>query len=269
MASEDPYFEVKGCVPVLPHSLAHTAHPLTLARSEVEAGLRSLSSLAAALARHDRASPDPQQRDYTLAEIRATLTTIEPDLDELDEAVVSLEEPGVARRLGVADYEVRARRDFVQRAKGEVAVRPVFPSSCSPRRPTPVEGLELTASCSPPRSLSTGNASLPRPPPTRPRTRRPTRQHTMETITTTRTPTSRCSTRRSVHAVRLVPRGFTADGPSPRRSSWSSRTAPSPTSRARSGSCASRHTSWAARSSSRTSAFTFPSDSRSSPAVHD
>ena len=136
MASEDPYFEVKGCVPALPHSLAHTAHPLTLARSEVEAGLRSLSSLAAALARHDRASPDPQQRDYTLAEIRATLTTIEPDLDELDEAVVSLEEPGVARRLGVADYEVRARRDFVQRAKGEVAVRPVFPSSCSPRRPT-------------------------------------------------------------------------------------------------------------------------------------
>ncbi|GAA5897034.1 hypothetical protein JCM8208_006150 [Rhodotorula glutinis] len=100
MASDDPYFEVKG---------------------EVEAGLRSLSSLAAALARHDRSSPDPQQRDYTLAEIRATLTTIEPDLEELDEAVVSLEEPGVARRLGVADYEVRARRDFVQRAKGEVA----------------------------------------------------------------------------------------------------------------------------------------------------
>ncbi|TNY20495.1 hypothetical protein DMC30DRAFT_416908 [Rhodotorula diobovata] len=100
MASDDPYFDVKA---------------------EVESGLRSLSSLAASLARQDRTLPDPQQREYTLAEIRATLTTIEPDVDELDEAVAAVEERAVARRLAIPDYEVRARRDFVERAKAEVA----------------------------------------------------------------------------------------------------------------------------------------------------
>ncbi|GAA5930009.1 hypothetical protein JCM3775_004485 [Rhodotorula graminis] len=131
MASDDPYFEVKG---------------------EVEAGLRSLSSLAAALARLDRSSPDPQQRDYILAEIRATLTTIEPDLDELDEAVVSLEEPGVAGRLGVADYEVRARRDFVQRAKAEVAAM---------RRQLPAP--DPTSSASNRKRLSASSSAYPPP----------------------------------------------------------------------------------------------------------
>ncbi|BGP39998.1 hypothetical protein JCM10450v2_003978 [Rhodotorula kratochvilovae] len=98
--SGDPYFEVKA---------------------EVEAGLRTLSSLASTLARLDRQSPDPHEHDYTLAEIRATITAIEPDVVELDEAVQAIEEVGVARRLGIADKEVRARRDFVERAKGEIA----------------------------------------------------------------------------------------------------------------------------------------------------
>lgn len=90
------------------------------ARSEVEAALAQLSSTHAQLG---RASPNSEERSWALAELKATLAAVVPDLEELEESVAALEEVGVARRLGIADKEVRARRDFVERARGEIAVR--------------------------------------------------------------------------------------------------------------------------------------------------
>ncbi|GAA5968326.1 hypothetical protein JCM11641_003811 [Rhodosporidiobolus odoratus] len=58
---------------------------------------------------------------WAISELKATLAAIEPDIDELEDSVAAVEEPGVLRRLGITDKEVKARTDFVQRAKGEVA----------------------------------------------------------------------------------------------------------------------------------------------------
>jgi hypothetical protein len=35
------------------------------------------------------------------------LAAIEPDVEELEDAIAAIEEPGVARRLGISDSEVR------------------------------------------------------------------------------------------------------------------------------------------------------------------
>ncbi|GAA5897603.1 hypothetical protein JCM6882_003530 [Rhodosporidiobolus microsporus] len=116
---QDPYFEVKA---------------------EVESTLSTLSSLSSSFARLSRSIPAAQHASnedlqYALSELRATLAAIDPDIDELEESVQAVEEPGVARRLGIADKEVRGRRDFVERAKGEIAaIRRQLPTSSSPDR---------------------------------------------------------------------------------------------------------------------------------------
>lgn len=117
---------------------------------------------------------------------------MEPDLEELSESVAAVAEPGVAARLGISDKEVRARRDFVERVNGEVAVRSDgFLPSLSPvpdpffplrRRSGGRYPLRLYLQCAnsmrasirskvadqnESRRLSTGNGILRRPPATR------------------------------------------------------------------------------------------------------
>lgn len=58
----------------------------------------------------------------TIAQLRAQLLAIEPDVEELEDAIAAIEEPGVARRLGISDSEVRSRRSVVQRIQGELEV---------------------------------------------------------------------------------------------------------------------------------------------------
>ncbi|BGP16100.1 hypothetical protein JCM10213v2_004094 [Rhodosporidiobolus nylandii] len=101
---DDPYFEVKN---------------------EVESTLATLSSLAAQHARLARQTPSgaSEELQWALSELKATLTAIEPDIEELQDSVAAIEEVGVARRLGISDKEVRSRREFVERAKGEIADR--------------------------------------------------------------------------------------------------------------------------------------------------
>ncbi|GAA5824177.1 hypothetical protein JCM11251_001553 [Rhodosporidiobolus azoricus] len=131
---QDPYFEVKA---------------------EVESTLSTLSSLSSSFARLARSVPRAQhaqseELQYALSELRATLAAIDPDIEELDESVQAVEEPGVARRLGIADKEVRGRRDFVERAKGEIAaIRQQLPaSSITPDRSR--KRLSATSSAYPP-----------------------------------------------------------------------------------------------------------------------
>lgn len=90
--------------------------------SEVETAFEHVSSLAEGYSR------DPS--DWTLAELKGALAAIAPDMQELEESVQAVEEPGVARRLGIEQAEVKRRREFVSRVKQELRVSvPPLPQS--------------------------------------------------------------------------------------------------------------------------------------------
>ncbi|KAM0787899.1 hypothetical protein ACM66B_003948 [Microbotryomycetes sp. NB124-2] len=111
MSSPDPYYQVK---------------------SEVEATLQSLETLYSSYTRLRRSSPShgSQEVQWALDEVKATLSALEGDLEELEESVAAVEEPGIAHRLGIMDAQVRQRRTFVDRVKQQVAsVRAALPSS--------------------------------------------------------------------------------------------------------------------------------------------
>ncbi|CEQ42432.1 SPOSA6832_04228, partial [Sporobolomyces salmonicolor] len=102
---EDPYYGVKA---------------------EVESTLATLVSLSSSHSRLLRQTPAAQHStsaevQWSLSELKATLAAIEPDVAELHESVEAIEAPGIARRLGIADREVKARRDFVERVKSEIS----------------------------------------------------------------------------------------------------------------------------------------------------
>jgi syntaxin 6 len=85
--------------------------------SEVETAFETLSTLSEAYSR--------DADDWTLSELKAGLLAINPDVQELEESVQAVEEPGVARRLGIESSEVKRRREFVNRVKQEIAVRAI------------------------------------------------------------------------------------------------------------------------------------------------
>jgi hypothetical protein len=89
--------------------------------------LQELSAASSSYARQARATPRAQhaassELQQTIAQLRAQLLAIEPDVEELEDAIAAIEEPGVARRLGISDSEVRSRRSVVQRIQGELEV---------------------------------------------------------------------------------------------------------------------------------------------------
>ncbi len=90
--------------------------------SELEANLSSTHSL---LTSYDRIASSStsfsspavlEARD----ELRGTLSLLEADLEDLEESVRVVEETG--ERWGIEEDEVRRRRGFVERVKGEVQV---------------------------------------------------------------------------------------------------------------------------------------------------
>ena len=106
-------------------------NPFGLFYSEVESTLQTLSTLHSSYHRILRSVPTLRQQaseelSWALAELKATLSAIEGDVDELDDSVLAIEEKGVAARLGISDHQVRERRSFVERVKRELAV-----STCS------------------------------------------------------------------------------------------------------------------------------------------
>ncbi|GAA5849411.1 hypothetical protein JCM5353_001079 [Sporobolomyces roseus] len=58
--------------------------------------------------------------DWTLSELKAGLSGLRPDLEELEESVAAIEEAGVSRRLGIDASEVKSRRHFVDRVTEEI-----------------------------------------------------------------------------------------------------------------------------------------------------
>lgn len=115
----DPYFDVKAFVPSSLPPLALTNLPQKNHHSEVETSLQTLSLHLSSYLRLPPSTPS-SDRSYSLAELKATLDSLENDLEELEESVAAVEEPGVARRLGVGGAEVRERRGFVKRVRGEL-----------------------------------------------------------------------------------------------------------------------------------------------------
>lgn len=90
--------------------------------------MQELSTSASSVSRRRRKlAPQQHANDrelqQTISQLRAQLLTIEPDVEELEDAIAAIEEPGVARRLGISDSEVRSRRSVVQRIKGDLEVR--------------------------------------------------------------------------------------------------------------------------------------------------
>lgn len=85
-----------------------------LESSEVETAFENVSSLSEAYSR--------DANDWTLSELKAALSAINPDVQELEESVQAVEEPGVGRRLGIERAEVKKRREFVTRVKQEINV---------------------------------------------------------------------------------------------------------------------------------------------------
>ncbi|GAA5886207.1 hypothetical protein JCM3774_005715, partial [Rhodotorula dairenensis] len=128
--------------------------PFHEVRAEVEAALRELSAASSSYTRQARSKPRAQHAadsglQQTIAQLRAQLLAIEPDVEELEDAIAAIEEPGVARRLGLSDAEVRSRRSVVQRIKGDL-------EDPTRRRPS-------TSSLAYQPSYRTTDASLPEP----------------------------------------------------------------------------------------------------------
>ena len=89
--------------------------------------MQELSAASSSYARQARQTPRAQhaassELQQTIAQLRAQLLAVEPDVEELEDAIAAIEEPGVARRLGISDSEVRSRRSVVQRIQGELEV---------------------------------------------------------------------------------------------------------------------------------------------------
>ncbi|POY75567.1 hypothetical protein BMF94_1189 [Rhodotorula taiwanensis] len=132
--------------------------PFHEVRAEVEAALHDLSATASSYARRSRTVPKPQHASdhdlqQTVAQLRAQLLAIEPDVEELEDAIAAIEEVGVARRLGISDSEVKSRRGVVNRIKGELEVSHRRPANTLPPLPRcgNDESLVLKGSSSRPR----------------------------------------------------------------------------------------------------------------------
>ncbi|GAA5964128.1 hypothetical protein JCM8115_005355 [Rhodotorula mucilaginosa] len=137
--------------------------PFHEVRAEVEAALQELSAASSSYARQARATPRAQhaassELQQTIAQLRAQLLAIEPDVEELEDAIAAIEEPGVARRLGISDSEVRSRRSVVQRIQGELeAIRKQCPAAVS----DPTRRRPSTSSSAYPPSYRTTESGLP------------------------------------------------------------------------------------------------------------
>jgi hypothetical protein len=103
----DPFFEVKA---------------------EVTSSLTAASTLHSSYARILRTLPQlhstSEELSWALAELKATLSGLEVEVDELEEMVGLLTEDGggAAKRLGISTEEVRERETFVKKVRKDIKV---------------------------------------------------------------------------------------------------------------------------------------------------
>lgn len=63
------------------------------------------------------------------AQLNATLSALESDVDELEESIHVVEQGG-SRRFGIEESELDRRKAFVQEIQSEINVRPIRPRPC-------------------------------------------------------------------------------------------------------------------------------------------
>jgi len=102
--ARDPYFDVKA---------------------EVESSLQSVHTLHSSYQRIYSTLPpshhaSSEELSWALSELKATLTSLEVDVEELEETVKVVEDGGNARMLGIEEVEVRRRRGFLTRVKKDI-----------------------------------------------------------------------------------------------------------------------------------------------------
>ena len=93
--------------------------------SEIETNLSTTHSLLTSYDRIASSSSSPTAFPAVIKawdEFRGTLSVLEADLEDLEESVRVVEETG--ERWGIEEDEVRRRRNFVERVRGEVRVSP-------------------------------------------------------------------------------------------------------------------------------------------------
>lgn len=95
--------------------------PYELVKAEVESSLQSATSLHSSYLRIQKTLPPSshaasEELSWTRDELRATLTSLEADVEELEMSVDAVSRDPT--RFGVSFEEVRSRQAFVGRVKG-------------------------------------------------------------------------------------------------------------------------------------------------------
>ncbi|TDL22860.1 hypothetical protein BD410DRAFT_201918 [Rickenella mellea] len=94
--------------------------PYHAVQNEIQTALLAATNLRASYRRiSSTAREDSEELNYARNELKATLSTLEADIDDLDESVKIVEQTG-ARKFGLDENEVIQRRQYVQQVRREV-----------------------------------------------------------------------------------------------------------------------------------------------------
>ncbi|KAF8870659.1 snare protein TLG1/Syntaxin [Infundibulicybe gibba] len=97
-----------------------SADPYHAVQQEIQASLQAASQLRASYARiRSTAREESEELIWARNELKATLASLEADLEDLDESV-RIVESGAARAFGLDDAEVRQRRQYVEHVRREI-----------------------------------------------------------------------------------------------------------------------------------------------------
>ncbi|KAH7098863.1 t-SNARE [Auriculariales sp. MPI-PUGE-AT-0066] len=110
-------------------------------QSEIQGSLQAAETLRASYVRiRSTAHEGSEELNWARSELKATLASLEADLEDLDDSVKSVEQAG-ARLFGLEEREVMARRAYVNDVRrtittmrAEVEGRPLAPLSASDAR---------------------------------------------------------------------------------------------------------------------------------------
>jgi len=92
-------------------------------QSEIQSSLQTAGQLRASFLRiRSTARDGNEELEWARNELKATLSTLDADLEDLEESVKIVESTG-ARMFGLDDGEVIQRRRYVSHVRNEIEVR--------------------------------------------------------------------------------------------------------------------------------------------------